>query len=320
MRAPLSSFALLASLVALVACPAPNTAVRAEALPASTPAAQTAARPAPVRAPATRTASLVSPAWLAAHLGDPGLVVLHVGQRPEARYAAGHVPGARFLSLEALLVQRPGAPNELPTPEAAARAFEAAGVSDDSEVILYGDRDGIDAARAYFTLDWLGQRRHALLDGGLEAWRTEGRPTPTAVPTVRAGTLTARLRPDLVVSADWVRANAADPSVVILDARPPAQYAAGHIPGARSFFWKRGLRPGSAPRVEPLEELRRALAQVAPEGRTVVTYCNSGMMASYLYFLARHAGYQARLYDGSFEEWVALGYPVARDATPSAAR
>jgi 3-mercaptopyruvate sulfurtransferase SseA len=49
--------------------------------------------------------------------------------------------------------------------------------------------------------------------------------------------------------------------------------------------------------------------------RTVVTYCHSGMQASFDYFVARYVGYpDVRLYDGSAVEWSALGFPLERSA------
>ncbi len=46
-------------------------------------------------------------------------------------------------------------------------------------------------------------------------------------------------------------------------------------------------------------------AGLAP-GREVVTYCQTGVQASYLYFVARYLGYSPKLYDGSFIEWSRL--------------
>jgi len=200
-----------------------------------------------VRPPPVQSELLVGPRRLAEQLDQPGLVVLHVG-RDRTSYDAGHVPGARFLPLSSIAVERDGLPNELPSPEALDEAFEAVGVSDASRVVLYGDLGGLAAARAFFTLDYLGKGSVALLDGGLEGWRAAERPVTTAAPAVQRGSFTPRPRPELVASAEWVRDHQRDSTVVLVDARAPQEYTGevpgdgvtrpGHIPGAKNVFWR----------------------------------------------------------------------------------
>src|ERR1019366_2826707 len=118
-------------------------------------------------APATRQDMLVSTDWLSKHLTDANVVVLQVSANRNA-YDAGHIPGARFVGLPELVVTRDGIPNELPPVADLKKVLEAAGVSDDSRIILYSDVSVLPATRAYFTLDYLGHGdQAALLDGGL---------------------------------------------------------------------------------------------------------------------------------------------------------
>jgi thiosulfate/3-mercaptopyruvate sulfurtransferase len=207
---------------------------------------------------------LVSVAQLQRRLNDPTVVVLHVG-RDRSSYDAGHVPGARFLALSSIVTDRAGVPNELPPVEALDEVFEAAGVSDDSRVVVYGDLGGLAAARAFFTLDYLG-RPPAVLDGGLEAWRAAGRPVETAAPAARRGSFTPRPRPELVVDADWVRGHLRDSTVAFIDARPPEQFSGaepgegvqrpGHIPGANNLFWQNTVVSPANPVLRSPEVLR----------------------------------------------------------------
>lgn len=264
---------------------------------------------------------LVSPEELAETVYDPETVVLHVG-RDRADYEAGHLPGARYLPLSAIVVERDDLPNELPPVERLDSVFESVGVSDGSRVVLYGDLEGLAAARAFFTLDWLGHARVALLDGGLEAWRAEGRPLSTEAAEIARGSFTPHPRPLRLVDAEWLRSFAGTPGVALIDARPEEQYAGeepgagvprpGHIPGAANVFWKRALESDLSLR-DP-DELRALLAAAGVRpGSTVVTYCRTGVQASHAYFVARYLGYDARMYDGSFLDWSRRpGYPVER--------
>src|SRR5262245_1192863 len=101
---------------------------------------------------ASRPEMLVSTTWLAGNLSSPKLVILHVSTNRTA-YDAGHIPGARFVAQSDLVVTRDGVPNELPETADLKKILEAAGVSDDSRVILYSDSSVLPATRAYFTLD-----------------------------------------------------------------------------------------------------------------------------------------------------------------------
>jgi thiosulfate/3-mercaptopyruvate sulfurtransferase len=146
--------------------------------------------------------------------------------------------------------------------------------------------------------------RAALLDGGLAAWRGEGRPLSTVTPPIAPATFTSRPRLEAVADADWLRSRLGD--VTLLDARTPDFHSganaggmprAGHIPGARNIpfntLWnaERKWKPAAA------------LREMLPAARPVVTYCHIGQQATVLYFAARYLGLEARLYDGSFQDW-----------------
>ena len=267
-----------------------------------------------------RPEMLVSTEWLAGHASDQSLVVLHVA-RERADYDAGHIPGACFVPWNELAVTREGIANELPPVESLQRLFERCGVSDDSRIVLYGDRLVLSATRAWFTLDYLGlSGKAALLDGGLEKWRAEQRPVSKEEPAARQGRFTPHIRPDALVGIEqmrdlaWVAANVPSPDPLILDVRPPAEFRAGHIPGAVNFYWPQTLTSKEMPTLRPLAELQQMYQAigVAP-GRTLVTYCNSGVQASQTYFVLKLLGYDVRLYDGSFSEWSqAKDAPVAK--------
>src|SRR4029077_1650403 len=122
---------------------------------------------------------IVSAKWLAEHLNDPKVVVLHVAEK-SSEYDAGHIPGARFLSLKDFIE---GEDAELPTPEKLKDTFEKLGVSNDSRVVIYTTAWYPMAGRAYYTLDYLGHGDHtALLDGGIDEWRAEKRALSTDAP------------------------------------------------------------------------------------------------------------------------------------------
>ncbi len=260
---------------------------------------------------------LVSSDWLARHLASPGVVVVHVG-RTDAAYLAGHIPGARYLPLSAVATTIEGVPNEFPPEAELAATFRDLGVGDSARIVLYGDDPGLLAARAWVALDLLGQSgRAAVLDGGLAKWTAERRPVETGAHPAAARPFAPAWRPDLVVSAAWVKAHLGDRSVLLVDARSPDLYAGpdGHLPGAHDIFWMTTLESAANPVLKPMHTLHdvmwRAAGADQPAVSTVVTYCHTGMQASFDYFVARYIGYpDVRLYDGSMAEWSQLRYPV----------
>ncbi|HYG99124.1 MAG TPA: sulfurtransferase [Terriglobales bacterium] len=272
-----------------------------------------------VSIPPLRSKMIVTTDWLADHLRNPKVVVLHVG-RNRADYDAGHIPGARFLSLSDIAIVRDGIPNELPPVADLRKAFERVGVGDDTRAILYDEQDGLLAARAYFTLDYLGHGdRAALLDGGIEKWRSEERPVTNDFPKVEPASFTPKVNPKVLVKLPEVRrisaaASAGNSSTVLIDARPAEEFSgekpgdavtrAGHIPGARNLFWMENLESSDKPELKPPPELRKMWkAAGAVPGKRVVTYCRTGVQASHAYFTAKFLGYDAAMYDGSFLEW-----------------
>ena len=255
---------------------------------------------------------IVSTQWVAEHLKDDLLVLLHVGEQDE--YEAAHIPGAQFIQLSDISTPRgQGLALELPAVTQLQSTFQKLGVSNKSRVVIYFGKDWITpSARVFMTLDYLGLGdRTSILDGGLPAWRAENRPVTTAVRTPAPGKFTPRPNKQLVVDASWVNANLEKPGVMILDARALKFYTGeevgrmprgGHIPGAKNIPFDSLVEDSNKFKsVETLRQLFHA-AGVTPTD-SVTTYCHIGQQASLLYFVARYLGYDAHLYDGSFEDW-----------------
>jgi thiosulfate/3-mercaptopyruvate sulfurtransferase len=259
---------------------------------------------------------LVSTDWLAQHLQSPGVVVVQVG-RSDAGYLAAHIPGARFLPLSTVATDIAGVPNEFPPEAQLAATFRDLGVGDSTHIVIYGDDPGLLAARAWIALDLLGQsERASLLDGGLVKWQAERRPVEAGAHPATPRPFTARWQGQKVVSAAWVRSHLRDSTVFLVDARSHELYAgSGHLPGARDVYWMTNLVSAENPALNPMHALHEGIWKAAgadrPAVRTVVTYCHTGMQASFDYFVARYVGYpDVRLYDGSMAEWSQLRYPV----------
>lgn len=274
----------------------------------------------PAAAQLARSDLVVSVDWLAQHIDDPNLVLLHVGQ--EEDFAAEHIRGAQYVGLDDISAPEDheagtGLSLQMPDPQALAKTLEGLGISDDSRVIVYPGTDWVSAsARVLLTLDWIGLGSSAsLLDGGMQRWKDAGHPVTAEVSTPARGSLTPRLRQDLIVDAAWVHDRLEDDRYRIIDARAPVHYDGiqptylhrqpvrkGHIPGAANVpfneLWDDQLL------LKPEAELRAIFeAAGVRSGQTVVGYCHLGQFATAMLLGARTLGYDVRLYDGSFQEW-----------------
>ena len=259
-----------------------------------------------------RNTMLVTTAWLADHLKDPNLVLLAVGR--DGEYEKAHIPGSIALKwTDVILRQNPaGIHVELPPMAQLAETFGKLGVSNDSHVILYMTSESAPTAtRPYLTLDAMGLGAHAsILDGGLPAWQEEKRPITTDVPTVKPAKLDTCPQNDVIAALEYVKSNLHHPGVDVIDVRSDGDYAAaaargdsraGHVPGATSLPFEKLMDGAKFKPAAKLQALLRA-AGVKP-GDRVVSYCYIGVRATVVYFVARYLGYDARLYDGSWEEW-----------------
>ena len=275
------------------------------AAPRGTPAQMYAPPSAPV---------VVSTDWLAKHLNDPNLVLLHVGNRKE--YDAGHIPGARYVTLDDISVSSHDHDNglmlEMPKPDSLRARLEALGISSDSRVIVYYGNDWVSpATRVIFTLDYAGLGAgSALLDGGMPAWKGEGRALSTTAPKQSSGQLAALSVKPIVVDAAWVKSRLGSPNFHLIDGRAAVFYDGvemggsrkGHIAGAKSLPYTEiaddNLKLRSAAELRALF----ARAGVTP-GDTVVAYCHIGQQATAVLFAARSLGHTVLLYDGSYQDW-----------------
>jgi thiosulfate/3-mercaptopyruvate sulfurtransferase len=247
---------------------------------------------------------VVSAQWLAAHLNDPKVVVLHVGQK-QSEYDEGHIPGARWLQFDDFME---GEDAELPPPEKLKETFEKLGVSNDSRVVVYTTSWYPMAARAYYTLDYMGHgERTALLDGGIIEWKAEKNALEKTIPKITRGNFTPHLHPAVRAMLEDVKKLSEKPadSVMLVDSRPEKRYIDGHIAGAVHLYWRDTVVDEKAkPVFLPPDKLREMFAArgIKP-GQKLVTYCEIGLQASHDYFIAKYLGYDAAMFDGSIHQW-----------------
>jgi thiosulfate/3-mercaptopyruvate sulfurtransferase len=268
---------------------------------------------------------LVTTEWLAARLGAPLLRIADVrwymdpARRGRDAYAAGHIPGAVFLDMDADLSApgggrgRPAGRHPWPDAAQVARVMSAAGIGPETQVVAYDDQAGAIAARLWYLLRAYGHDAAAVLDGGLVKWMGEGRALETDPAAPTPATFVARPREGWVLDkAAMVRERE---GALVLDARAGPRYRgesdpidprAGHIPGARHAPYSENLTEGPLPVLRTPAELRARFEALGAAGQPPIVYCGSGVTACHDLLALELAGLEGgRLYAGSWSEWSA---------------
>ena len=268
--------------------------------------------------------TLISPAELAPHLADENWVVIDCRfdladpPRGEQLYLESHIPGARYAHLDDDLSGEKTGSNgrhPLPTPEQMRERFGAFGIAPGRQVVVYDADTGMHASRLWWMLRFMGHDAVALLDGGFARWIRDGHAARGGRELWREATFVGAPRAAWRLDADAVAAGLDDPTRVLVDARAEGRFRgenetldkiAGHIPGARNYFFQRNLsddktfKSAGALRADWLALLGGA----SPD--QVVMYCGSGVTACHNLLAMEHAGLSgAKIFPGSWSEWSA---------------
>jgi len=232
-------------------------------------------------------------------------------------YLKGHIPNAVYLSFEVLQVPKNGIPAQAPDRIYLEKILgEFLSVSNDMWVILYSEKSNPNATYLAWTLDYLGHKRVALLNGGWEKWISEKLPTTQEYPALSPKKFFEKALRETVAEKKWIRNHLNDRGVVIVDARPPKQYSGeegeeirrGHIPGAKNIFWETTLEGEEVRIWKKREELEKLFTESGvTKDKEIIVHCRTGKEASHLYFTLRYVlGFpNVRLYRGSWVEWSA---------------
>ncbi len=261
---------------------------------------------------------LVTTDWLAEHLDDDGIVVAEVDENPDL-YDEEHIPGAIKLHWRDDL-QDP-VERDLVEREVFERLLGERGISNDTTLVLYGDKNNWFAAYAYWYLKIYGHEDVRILDGGRQKWIDDGLELTTDTPSPAATSYSAKERDETIRAfRDAVREDIAAGDKALVDVRSPQEYSgeliappgyeqegaqrAGHIPTAQSIPWAQAVRDdGTFKSPDELRELYEDKGVTAD--KQVTAYCRIGERSAHTWFvLSELLGYETvKNYDGSWTEW-----------------
>jgi thiosulfate/3-mercaptopyruvate sulfurtransferase len=281
-------------------------------------------------APKNQARSVAQADWLEANLDNPKVRIIEVSTEPGI-YERGHIKNAIKFVWHTDLVDTVN--RDIINVTTFSKLVQTAGISDDTTVVLYGDKNNWFAAWGAWIFNIYGQKDVRVLDGGRVKWEKDGRALTTAVPTFSAGNFTATradkaIRATLIndvlpvakkrVKADLVDIRGADEFNGKIFAAPGFQelaVRAGHIPGAINVPW--GANVNADGTFKTVAELKKLYADKGIDGKqNIITYCRIGERSSLTWFvLSEILGYNVKNYDGSWTEYGnSVGVPIVNNA------
>jgi thiosulfate/3-mercaptopyruvate sulfurtransferase len=274
---------------------------------------------------------LVSTDWLAARMDDAAVKIIDAsfkmpGVLPLTSddYRGAHIPGAVYFDVNAIADPDDPRPHMYPRAEQFARDVAALGISSGDTVVAYDSGSWVAAPRVWWMFLSFGYRNVKVLDGGLQKWLREGRPTHSGTVTRKPGKFQAKLDASFVRSKQQLLANLESRAEQLVDARPRPRFEgtvvepwpgrrSGHIPGSRNVPYAE-LFDAKTGSMKPLDDLRKAFAEAGVDiTKPIVTTCGSGVSALVLTLALYRLGVRgSALYDGSWAEWgLPEGPPLA---------
>ena len=276
---------------------------------------------------------LVDTDWVADNLDNPDTRIIEVDE-DTAAYDRGHIRNAIGLNWKADL--QDALKRDFVGADDFAKLMDKAGVTPDTEVVLYGGNNNWFAAYAYWYFRYYGHDNVKLMNGGRKKWELEGRELTQDPPKVDAGKgyKVKGKNDEIRAFRDWIRDEVLDKvgkSYGLVDVRSPEEFRGellapphlpqeqaqkpGHIPGAANIPWSKSVDPESGAFLTPDQLTELYGSQGITKDKNIVAYCRIGERSAHTWFVLHELlGFEnVRNYDGSWTEWGSLvGVPIER--------
>jgi thiosulfate/3-mercaptopyruvate sulfurtransferase len=262
---------------------------------------------------------LVDTEWVAQHLNDPGIRLIEADE-DVLLYEVGHIPGAVKLDWHVDVQDKVA--RDFVSQHDFEELMSRWGISNDTTIVLYGDRNNWYACYAFWLFSMYGHRKMKIMNGGRTKWEAEHREMTKEVPHFERTTYHAQPADEASFRAfrDDVAVGLKNPDRRLIDVRSPQEYTGelvhmvnypqegaqrgGHIPTAKNIPWSTAANADGT--FKSPEELRQIYGgqDITPD-KDVVAYCRIGERSAHTWFvLTQLLGYpRVRNYDGSWTEW-----------------
>ncbi len=263
--------------------------------------------------------SFVDYKWLMENINKKNLIILDaraaLGDPLKGlnSYKNGHIKGAQFVDLEETMtgkVSSHGGRHPFPNIEKFVEDMKKLGVCEESTVLVYDDGSLEMASRLWYLLKYIGKNNVFILEGGIYNWERNNGEITTLIPEVnKSDFLPLNLNSDMIVDVDYVKNAINNDNIAIVDARSNERYIgkvepidkiAGHIPSALNYPWTNLVQDKKIVSLDELEKFFKELHNYDE----IIVHCGSGITAIVDILLMNEIGLKARLYAGSYSDWI----------------
>jgi thiosulfate/3-mercaptopyruvate sulfurtransferase len=258
------------------------------------------------------SSKMISSGWLRTNLYKSQIKIIDI--RPLQSYYKGHIPGAVYLNTESVRLSMDGIPHQPISTNAFVAILGNLGINENSSVIIYGNEDDLQPFYLIWMFDYIGHKDVALLEGGYEKWRNEGRPVTQDLPKVEDCSYPAPKR-----NIEEIRANKNDilkaissNNAILVDVESPETFSGikgnckrkGHIKNAINQYWRHDIIDLYIwKNIDFLKN--RYSSKGIPSDKKVILVCEDGWSAAHSYYTLRYIiGIPSvKIYDGGMGEW-----------------
>ncbi|RKQ33197.1 sulfurtransferase [Oceanobacillus halophilus] len=229
-------------------------------------------------------------------------------------YLKNHLPSAVYLDLNRDLsgkVAKHGGSHPLPDIAMFAAKTGNIGIDHETTVVIYDQENDMFASRLWWLLHYMGHDNVFVLEGGYNKWVEKGFEVTDKIPPLVKKEFKPKIREEQTVTMEQVKQKMDDSAAILIDSRARDRYLgikeplyskAGHIPGAKNFFWQDVFNEdGTWKTINQLQEHFSSLEK----DEEIIVSCGSGVSACPNILALKSLGYKnIKLYPGSFSDWI----------------
>ena len=263
---------------------------------------------------------LVSTSWLIKHLDDNNLVIFDCSwfmpnekKNPLNNYKKNHIKGSHFFDIDKISDKNNMSPHMVPKLEFFKRNMKNFNIQKNSKIITYGSENLMGASRVWWMLKYFGFKNVYVLNGGLNKWIAEKKPTTNKKSIKKKSSYNFIINEKWVTNKNIIFDRIKDKKQLIFDARNEDRFCgkakeqrkglrSGHIPYSKNFFWKKCTNNGE--KILNKKYIENEFLKFNIKNKNIIFTCGSGISACVLSLSLLHGlGIKSSVYDGSWAEW-----------------